>query len=81
MGAEVERMSLSTSALTLGVDLRLQSNLLINNPADTFTYTIVGGAITANRQLNIPVITATDTLAVLGLPQTFGAAQTAPAWA
>jgi len=73
-------MTLNRPAVISG-NLALQSNLLINNPADTFTYTIVGGAITANRQLDIPVITATDTLAVLGLPQTFGAAQTARAWA
>ena len=68
-------------AMSVDGNLTLRSNLLINNPADTFAYTIVGGAITANRQLNIPVITATDTLAVLGLAQTFGAAQTARAWA
>jgi hypothetical protein len=81
------RYAKSNDLLTIGAaasivgNLTLQSNLLINNPTDTFAYTIVGGAITANRQLNIPVITATDTLAVLGLAQTFGAAQTARAWA
>jgi len=42
----------------------------INNPADTFYYTITAGAIAANRILNLPIITSTDTLAVLGLAQT-----------
>lgn len=50
--------------------------LRVRNPAFTFDYDIVPGAITADRQLNLPVITGTDTLAVLGLAQTFTAAQT-----
>jgi len=50
--------------------------LKLRNPADTFSYTLVHGAIAANRNLNVPVITATDTLAVLGLAQTFTEAQT-----
>lgn len=49
------------------------------NPAFTFQYTIVAAAIAADRQLNLPLITATDTLAVLGLAQTFTAAQTVQA--
>jgi hypothetical protein len=52
------------------------ANLLINNPAATFQYTITSAAITANRTLNLPLITGTDTLAVLGLAQTFTANQT-----
>ena len=48
----------------------------INNPADTFYYIITAGAIAANRILNLPVITGTDTVAVLGLAQTFSAAKT-----
>ena len=48
----------------------------INNPANTFAYTITSGAITANRILNLPVITGTDTLATLGLAQTFSAVKT-----
>lgn len=46
-------------------------NLLLRNPADTFSYALAHGAITADRILNLPVITATDTLATLGLSQTF----------
>jgi hypothetical protein len=50
--------------------------LAMRNPADTFKYDITPAAIVADRVLNLPVITATDTLAVLGLAQTFSAAQT-----
>jgi hypothetical protein len=48
----------------------------INNPANTFAYTITAGAIAADRVLNLPVITGTDTLATLGLAQTFSAVKT-----
>ncbi len=47
------------------------SGLTVRNPANTFKYTITGGAIAADRILNIPVTTATDTIAVLNLAQTF----------
>lgn len=50
------------------------ANLRIINPAFTFEYDIVPAAITAARQLNLPLITATDTLVSLGLAQTFSAA-------
>lgn len=50
--------------------------LTVNNPANTFAYTVTPAAIAANRVLNLPLITATDTLAVLGLAQTFAAVQT-----
>src|SRR3990167_11044788 len=50
--------------------------LLVRNPADTFSYTIVAGAITAARSLTLPVITGTDTVDVLGLAQTFSAIKT-----
>lgn len=47
------------------------NRLRIWNPADTFRYTIIAQAIAANRQLNLPLTTGTDTLASLGLGQTF----------
>jgi hypothetical protein len=47
------------------------ANFRVRNPADTFDYDIVPAAITADRQLNLPLITATDTLAALALAQTF----------
>jgi hypothetical protein len=59
-----------------GVGTFLSSGLKIRNPANTFGYTITGGAIAADLILNLPVITATDTIATLGLTQTFSAAKT-----
>lgn len=52
------------------------ANLLVRNPANTFKYDIVPTAITADRQLNLPLITGTDTLASLGLAATFSAIMT-----
>jgi hypothetical protein len=63
--------ALITAAMTFG-----QNQLLINNPAATFAYTIQAAAIAAARTLNLPLITGTDTLAVLGLAQIFSAPQT-----
>ena len=68
-------LALAQTFLT-GVKTFNSSILAIRNPADTFSYTIVAAAITAARNLTIPLITANDTLAVLGLAQTFTAAQT-----
>ena len=50
--------------------------LRVRNPAFTFDYDIVPAAITADRQLNLPLITGTDTLGALGLAQTWTAVQT-----
>lgn len=58
------------------VDTIEVANLNIRNPADTFDYSILPAAITADRTLTLPLITGTDTLAVLGLAQTFSATQT-----
>ena len=44
--------------------------LNLRNPADTFKYVITPGAIAAERILNLPVLTGTDTLVVLSLAQT-----------
>src|SRR3990167_9206698 len=52
------------------------ATLYLRNPADTFAYAVTPGAIVANRVLNLPLITGTDTLAVLGLAQTFSAVKT-----
>lgn len=46
------------------------------NPAKTFSYTIRTSAITANRDLTLPLISANATLAVLGLAQTWTTEQT-----
>jgi len=47
------------------------SGLTVRNPANTFKYTITAAAIAADRTLNLPLITATDTLASLNLSQVF----------
>jgi hypothetical protein len=46
------------------------NRLRIWNPADTFRYTLVAAAIAADRTLNLPLITATDTLVSEALGQT-----------
>jgi hypothetical protein len=48
----------------------------LRNPADTFSYIINTGAILADRTLTIPVVTANDTFAVLGLGQNYTAMNT-----
>lgn len=45
--------------------------LKVANPANTFNYSFVSSAITAARNLTIPLITADDSIAVCTLPQTF----------
>ena len=60
----------------LNVIEHANTGLTIRNPANTFDYTIAGGAIAAARTLNLPVTTATDTVAVLGLAQTYTAVST-----
>ncbi len=52
------------------------SMLLLRNPGDTFSYTIVPAAIAADRSLTLPLIAGTDTLACLGIAQSFTAVQT-----
>jgi hypothetical protein len=48
----------------------------IRNPANTFSYILLGAAITsADRNLTLPLVTANDTLAALGVVQTFTVAQ------
>lgn len=47
------------------------TGIIVRNPATTFATTLAGGAVTANRTLDLPVITGTDTLVTLGLSQTF----------
>lgn len=47
------------------------TGLAISNPSNSFGYILTGGAITANRTLNLPVTTGTDTLATIGLTQTW----------
>lgn len=53
-----------------------KTSVKVNNPANTFAYTITPAAISADRTLNLPLVTGTDTLAVLGLAQTWTGIQT-----
>lgn len=46
------------------------NRLLINNPADTFAYTIIGAAITAARTITLPLLTANDTMVTAAFGQT-----------
>lgn len=74
-GGTVDGVTIGAAAAPSQV--RVQDNALqIENPAANAIYTITGAAISANRQLNLPLITGTDTLASLGLAQTFTAEQT-----
>jgi len=61
-----------TSTLTLGVVSATAGTIVLRNASNALTTTIVPGVVTgSSRQLNLPVITGTDTVAVLGLAQTF----------
>lgn len=60
----------------LNVITHSSSGLIVRNPANTFSYTLTGAAIAADRILTLPLITGTATLAVLSLAQTFTGVQT-----
>jgi hypothetical protein len=60
-----------TSTLTLGVVSATAGTIVLRNASNVYTTTIVPSVVTASRQLNLPLITGTDTVAVLGLAQTF----------
>lgn len=74
--AGVGDMVLASVQTNSGAKTFLNNTLLQRNPANTFSYTITAAAIAADRVLTLPLITATDTIAVLGLAQTFTATQT-----
>ena len=68
-----------TSTLTLGVagpTGGVAGTVVLKNATNAYTTTIVPGVVIANRQLNLPIITGTDTVAVLGLAQTFSGNKT-----
>ncbi len=46
------------------------NRLLINNPADTFAYTIIGAAIAAARNVTLPLLTGNDTFVTEAFIQT-----------
>lgn len=47
------------------------NNLQINNPANTFQYIFGTAALAADRIMELPLLTGTDTFSFLGLAQTF----------
>ena len=56
--------------LDLNTPLRIRSGRLeLRNAANSFSYTIVGAALTANWNLMLPLLTGHDTLMVLNHPQ------------
>ena len=57
-------MVLATAQTVTGAKTFNDSKLLLRNPADTFSYTVVPSAITAARSLTLPLTTQTETLAV-----------------
>ena len=59
-----------------GVSTFQSGNLKIRNPANTFEYSIISSAITANRTLTIPVINGNDTISVLNQNQTYFSVKT-----
>ena len=62
-------MVLADVQTVTGAKTFLDDKLLIQNPLASFAYTLQAGAIIANRVLNLPVLTGTDTLVVLALAQ------------
>lgn len=61
--------TLSGNNIWTGTNQWTSSGALYENPAKTFATTLAGGAVTANRTLNLPAITGTDTLGALGFAQ------------
>jgi hypothetical protein len=62
-----------TGALTatgLNAILMSSSGLTIRNPANTFTYTVTAAAIVAARVINLPLLTADDTMTTANFIQT-----------
>ena len=47
------------------------SGIYLRNQANTYTTNVVSGAVTANYTLTLPLVTGNDTLAALGVGQTF----------
>lgn len=54
------------------------SQLKINNPANTFAYILVGSAITANRNVTLPLLAGNDTFAFIGFDNAWSAVQNFP---
>jgi hypothetical protein len=72
-GSSIRRLRYNTAVQYKALEV---ADFRIRNPGNTYKYDIVPAAISADRTLTLPLITGPDTLASLGLAQTFSAAQT-----
>jgi hypothetical protein len=72
-GGSVRFQQYDTSIQMVELEVK---ELHLRNSGNTFTIDLVPGAVGANRVLNVPAITGTDTLATLGLAATFSAIMT-----
>jgi hypothetical protein len=62
----------SSDAVTIGSNWTFKSTFLkLRNPANTFSYSITSGAITADRILNLPITSGTDTITTDASTSTF----------
>jgi hypothetical protein len=70
--ADSANFALTNQANSFGdFDQTFKDNRIkINNPADTFAYTVIGGAIGANRNLTLPALTGNDTVVTEAHTQT-----------
>ena len=59
-----------TGELVFSTTPTFKTSINVNNPANTFAYTLTPAAIVANRTLNLPLLTATDTLVAEAFTQT-----------
>ncbi len=59
-----------SGACVFGTAPLFKTTINLNNPADTFKYVFTPDAIVADRILNLPLMTGTDTLALLAFAQT-----------
>lgn len=55
-------VNLTGSQTITGTKTFYSSGIKINNPANTFAYTVVGGAIAADRSVTLPLLAGNDTL-------------------
>lgn len=70
--ADSTNFALTTRANSFGdfANTFKDDKLKINNPADTFAYTIVAAAIAADRNITLPLLTGNDTIVTEAFTQT-----------
>lgn len=60
-----------TGELVFSTAPLFKTTINLNNPGNTFKYVLTPAAIAADRILNLPLMTGTDTVALLAFAQTF----------